>query len=261
MKKSTIYLNKHNYKDIKIVLLIFKSSDKIITRIKANDWIKYSTEIGAYMVRYSERNIGLLKDIFRDIAEVNTYYLERKRINPKAIEINIGNNFGKYSKLKLKRDLHNVRLFPFKIGNISYLQLQYKKNYKINRELELSSVCRWSKDLSTFILPAKKASILRLLKELDKLARIQIHSSLKISDAKIMQQLYEQSYIKNLTYIACPVEYISFMLSRNYSINTIRTYHNLLLRFLNSFKANTINQINNFNTNTINRYFQLLNQS
>jgi len=46
----------------------------------------------------------------------------------------------------------------------------------------------------------------------------------------------------------------------NYSWNTIKTYHYLFLKFINTFHNRTIDQINRFNEDNINRYHEFLKQ-
>ncbi len=258
-RKPIVYLNMHSYGAKELILLFFKSNNQIISRIKSNDWINYSVELGNYYVKYCEKNINLIKDIFEDIAIVNTAYL-KKRINARAVNVDLGNRFSGFKSMEVFEDLLYVLLIPIEIDNKKFILIN-NENEKLNSLLKVKTFCRWSNKHKLFLIDSKKSSIIQLIICCSGLARLSLHSSLKIKDAKIKRMLFEQSYIKNIGYISCPEKYISIMIMRNYSESTIRTYHSMLIKYLNSFKANTIEQINSFNTETINKYCELISQS
>jgi integrase/recombinase XerD len=71
----------------------------------------------------------------------------------------------------------------------------------------------------------------------------------------------EQVYSKDIGFISCPIEYLNFMMLKNYSWNTISTYHNLLIKYLNFHKTLGINKINQFGASEIDHYHRLLLES
>ena len=54
--------------------------------------------------------------------------------------------------------------------------------------------------------------------------------------------------------------YIEKLNGLNYSWNTIKTYHYLFLKFINTFHNRTIDQISRFNEDNINKYHEFLKQ-
>jgi site-specific recombinase XerD len=66
--------------------------------------------------------------------------------------------------------------------------------------------------------------------------------------------LLEQSYLKDSRYKSCPIEFMEFMQLHNYSQSTFVTYHNLVLRYINTFKASSLWQVNCFGVNEIDGY-------
>jgi len=86
---------------------------------------------------------------------------------------------------------------------------------------------------------------------------IKINSELKISDLKLRLMLLEQSYKKDKYFISCPIEFLEYMQLHNYSRSTFDTYHNMILRYLNTFKGHSLSQINNFGVEEIDTYHKI----
>ncbi|WP_224744003.1 tyrosine-type recombinase/integrase [Pontibacter aquaedesilientis] len=77
----------------------------------------------------------------------------------------------------------------------------------------------------------------------------------------ILRRLWEQTYLKDTDYITCPLPYLEKLYLLNYSLNTIRTYHSLLLRFFNGHRDKGLEAINGFGTGEINEYHRQMVQS
>ncbi|QCR22446.1 tyrosine-type recombinase/integrase [Pontibacter sp. SGAir0037] len=93
------------------------------------------------------------------------------------------------------------------------------------------------------------------------MAWLWLSQELQIKDENLMRQLWEQSYSKGQEYISCPLAYIEKLFLLNYSMNTLRTYHSLLLRFLNSHESVGMEKINAFTEEDINAYHRGLVQA
>ena len=85
---------------------------------------------------------------------------------------------------------------------------------------------------------------------------MKINNDLKIHDLNIRLMLLEQSYDKGPTYKSCPLSFLEYMQLHNYSDNTFVTYHNMVLRFLNTFKGHSFEQVNGFGVYEIDTYHQ-----
>jgi site-specific recombinase XerD len=83
---------------------------------------------------------------------------------------------------------------------------------------------------------------------------VKINAELTISDLKIKSMLLEQSYVKDSRFKSCPMEFLEYMQLHNYSQNTLNTYFNLVLRFINTFKSHSIKQVNHFGVEEIDAY-------
>ena len=101
----------------------------------------------------------------------------------------------------------------------------------------------------------------QLLDTLEGVAQVWLAQTLRIRDLPLQARLWEQSYVKAAGYISCPLAFVEKLFLLNYSLNTIRTYHSLLLRFLNGHSEQGIENINAFTAEEINQYHRGMVQS
>ncbi len=106
-------------------------------------------------------------------------------------------------------------------------------------------------------IDANKFQLKKAIKYLLPRNTVKINSELKISDLEIRRMLLEQSYKKERHFKSCPLEFLEYMQLRNYSRSTFDTYHNMVLRFLNTFKGHTLNQIAGFGVKEIDSYHKI----
>jgi site-specific recombinase XerD len=66
--------------------------------------------------------------------------------------------------------------------------------------------------------------------------------------------LWEQLHLEDQHFLPCPLAYLEKMQLLNYSRNTMRTYHALLLRFLNTYATAGLAVINAFTPEQVNQY-------
>ena len=100
-----------------------------------------------------------------------------------------------------------------------------------------------------------------LLDDLDGVAHIWLCQTLKVKEIPLLLRLWEQIYNHSAGFISCPINYVEKLFLLNYSLNTIRTYHSLLIRFLNGYKQEGIEKINAFSEIEINQYHRNMVQS
>ncbi|MGQ1911203.1 tyrosine-type recombinase/integrase [Marinifilum sp. RC60d5] len=250
-----IYLNHVKNSNEDISILYFKSNDAIVSRIAKNSWIVWSVEHKAYKVKNTAQTIGLLKDLFYDIADVSTKYFEASiKNNTKSISIGSATYFK--GVLEPASKLACITLVPYKNEENRWIVVKYNNKARINKILVKNKYAQWNKDLHLFVINPKVKEIALFLNSVTNCLKIRLHNELEIRDYRIMQILFEQAYVKGVYFKSCPIEYLQYMVLKGYSINTITTYYYFLLRFINSFKHDKINRINEFNSEIINTYHQ-----
>ncbi len=269
--KTCIYLNYQKVNEKAVCALYFKKDDQVLERIRQNSWIKWDENKHCYMVRSTPQTVGLLIDLFDDIAEVNTSYYHAQ-LKGKNEEIVIGGATYFTGILQPLEKSGNIMLVPYVNNDERLLVLKYRYSKFIRKLLEQNAYVRWNDELQEYIIRPSVKMLSGFIKSVSTTISIRLHNELKIQDYGIMQLLYEQSYRKEIFFKSVPIEFLKYMHLKGYSINTIDTYYYFVLRFVNCYRQNRLDQIYQFNSEVINNYhkmmlgekaysFQTLNQS
>jgi len=258
-KKPVIFLNRVHIAGKKCLKLFFFPDKMVYSRIKNNSWIQYSIELGAYCVPEKDNTCGIVMELFEDIARVDTNYLDWK---PKVMPTIMGNNIGMdmyYDEPALvkREERKKITLFPFENEGIKLVGFKQYFPKPIFYEVYNSEVISWNKDTGMWQFKAGSSQFKKVLNIIMPHYCIRINQELTISDLYIRRILLEQSFQKDHRYKSCPIEFLKYMQLHNYSQSTFSTYHNMVLRFMNTFKGNNLYQINNFNEEEIDTYYKV----
>ncbi|OQX80134.1 MAG: hypothetical protein B6D61_02390, partial [Bacteroidetes bacterium 4484_249] len=150
-----------------------------------------------------------------------------------------------------------ITLLPFKRDGNKLIGFRYIFPKSEYYEIDRSNMFSRDKKLQTWYFAATKFQLKKAIEYLIPKYTIKINSELKISDLEIRRLLLEQSYKKDIYYKMCPLEFLAYMQLHNYSTSTFDTYHNMVLRFINTFKGQTISKINEFGVKEIDNYHKI----
>lgn len=249
-----LFLNRVTLDGEHCIKLYFYNNEDIKKRISQNEWIRYSMELGAwYAVEYSN-TIALLQDLFEDVAYVNLSKLDWKRLE--ISQKNIG-AMSSWKELYLRKGFEVITLFPYLMEGRSLIGFKHhfdKKHYVDVRE---SGYFAYHRANRLWEITAKEGRLYDVLVFLTDRFTVKLNADLRISDLKIKRLLLEQSYMKGFDYKSCPLEFLTYLQSSNYSDQTLLTYHNLVVRFLNAFKGKSLEDINHFGISEINQYHEI----
>jgi len=252
--KPLIFLNRIEISDKNCIKLFFRDGEQIIQRIKNNEWILFNIKLGIYYAVEQSNTIGILSELFEDIAEVRLEYLNYHP--PKKITVKgqiIGKGFNP-DILKKRQNLNPVTLIPFEINGTDYIGMRYRFSKEDFWKLKNDPIIAWNNKHRAWVFKSSRTNLMHLFKLLTDKYLIKVSASLQISDVEIRQHLMEQVYEKDRFFKPCPKAYLEYMNLHNYSWNTINTYHNLLLRFINTFRTKSLKQVNKFGINEIDEY-------
>lgn len=228
----------------------------IIFKLKTLD---YNSNLRAYCCSYSDQNIKLIKDLFDGIAIVSTHYINaRPKIKANEVQFNKETIFNDVLEKAGKKG--SVLLIPQDSGSQKQLLIKFKYNNEIYKALKSDASCNWNQEMRCFYIPATISGLKKFIKNHQCSLKIALHHRISINDVALQKLLYEQHYKKTNYFKSCPDIYMRKMTLENKSINTIKTYHNYFLRYINTFRNSSIEQINNFGIQTINDYHYHLNQ-
>lgn len=252
-QRPTLYLNRTEKDEKPLIKLYFKYDGNIQRIIENNDWLRYDSQLRAYSCPYSDRNIRLIKDLFDGIANVNTHYLQA-RPKIKATEVHFNKETVFQNVLEKAEKKGSVFLVSHEIGNPKSLLIKFKYNKAIYQELKSDAGCNWHSTMHCFYIPATNIALKTFIMRHESSLKINLHHELNIHDIGLQKLLYEQAFKKTRYFKSCPDSYIRQMVLENKSKNTIKTYHYYFLRYINTFRNSSIEQINNFGIKTINDY-------
>ncbi len=256
--KPIIFLNQYvDGEDVYLKLIIKNVDEPLKIRLKELDYLQLHQKSGCYMMPHTEHYIQMLSDNTDDIALINTTYLNRSKIVTDNVQIN-----GKQNNTLVKdttSDKKPLTIFPLSHEGKLFALLKFHYNTAIYQRLRMLDYIKYSQTYRRFVTHLDESHIRMLIDDLAGMCHLQLDGKIEINNLRLLKLLWEQSYSGN-DYISCPDAYLEKMKLRNYSINTIRTYHGMLLRYLNSFKSN-IEIINTFAEAEINQYHREMVQS
>jgi site-specific recombinase XerD len=252
--KPTIYLNVLEHAGKQFIKLWHKPDYRIGQRMKLAGWIKFSKTYKCFVMQRTPHTIELTYSHFEGIAAVDTRYLNRpKRLRPAAGAVLLADGHATEPLEKVPvRPV--VRLTPLQHADKAVIRISHQYNKGIYESLKHSQIAKWLPAQKCFALPTDSAGLHTLLTELQEVAQVWLCQTLSIRDMALQARLWEQTYVKSLGYIHCPLPYLQKLFLLNYSMNTIRTYHSLLLRFLNAHREQGLEKIHGFTEEEINRY-------
>ena len=252
--KPVIFLNRLNNGDDAYVKLIIKNNDDALkVRLKALEYLELHEQSGCYMMPNTEHYLQLLSDNTDDLSILNTTYLQQSKIV--TVHVKIGKNQSQGNKIPKK----HLTILPLKHEDRQYALLKFHYNPAIYQRLKMLEYVKYSNTYKRFVTHLEDKYIRKLIADLASICQIQLDSKITISDINLMKTLWEQTYAgKN--YISCPDIYLEKMKLRNYSMNTIRTYHSMLMKFFNSYDF-ALEIIDAFTEKEINEYHRDMIQS
>jgi integrase/recombinase XerD len=256
-KKPIIFLNHVMKSKEDISVLYFEPNEQITKRIQDNDWIVWNPVVNAFSVKNGPTVIGLLKDLFEDIAEVNTHYYEAK-LASRTERIDIGNATYFRGVLEPVSKIGRILLVPVIQNGSKILAIKFTYKKEIYQLLGSNIHAKWNKELRCFSLYASRTVLQKFIESVSGTLKICLHNELTISDYQIQSLLFEQAYKKGTGFKSVPVEFLKYMQMKNYSPNTINSYYFYLLRYINTYKFSTQLQINQYPSEKVNEYHTMM---
>lgn len=257
-----IYLNTLEHEGVGYIRLWHKPNPFIVKRLKEAAWIKYSKTYKCFVMHHRPQSMEMTFAHFQGLAKVSTQYLYRpKRLKPsKLVPVLAGGQQGE--PLGKLPDMPVVKLQPMLVEeNRTMISVTFRYSQQVYETLKYSRLATWQREQKCFAIPEGGQHIQQLAEELEGVGWLWLSQELVVRDVLLLRRLWEQTYAKGTGYITCPIDYLEKLFLLNYSMNTIRTYHSLLLQFLNSHKDRGIGQISIFTEEDINQYHRQMVQA
>jgi len=261
MNKPIIYLNRVQWDNQDLIAFYFKSDPAIEKRIKQHEWIVMHPFHKHYCTIYSEKTAELIGEILNDIAVINDKYLS----TTPAIKVNetfIGSDKAFSQNLCIDEKPSKCLILPVKLkNNKPVLSLKLKCGKDDYMVLKEKNYIGHSSEIKTYCINTSQKALKQFFKDFTSRFSISIHTSLKINDLELKRMTMEQAYTKDESYKPCPMAFMEFLQVKNYSPNTLRTYHSYVLRYINSFPHHSLEEIEQFDSSIINAYHKQMTQT
>jgi len=252
--KPIVYLNKAIRANETYCKLVIKNpNEELKERLMNCTYLKWDSGWGNYVMRHTDHNIRMISDYLQDIAIINTRYLNRVAAKHKSARIDSlpTRNYKFTSEGSLT--IHPVEVRGKPMGMISF-----KNNHALYKRLKSLAYIRYSTEYKRFLMPLNAKHLRMILNDLTPIFKIHLDTKVIIADISLLKSFWEQSYLEG-SYISCPDAYLESMKLKNYSLNTMRTYHAFLLRYLNHFNT-TLEIIDSYGEAEVNTYHRLMTQ-
>ncbi len=261
MAQTTIYLNRFVNKGKDYVKLVFKWDGDIVKKLKNTCWIEYSDDLKYFCFENTGLRIAQFYSEFEETVKINDYYLNRKsKIHEQ--DYSIGNDISgsRYQDLRpAKKPTAMIRVF--KEDGREIFMIKHPFNRIIFSTIGKNPFMKWNKETRTWKMIPDVNNLKQLVKQLSPHALIKISQQIRINDIELLRMILEQKYVGQNNIKSCPIGYLHAMRYEKMSLNTIRTYHSYLMKFINHFPDKTIEDINNFSSVEINAYQIWLSQN
>ena len=250
MVKSIIFLNPHQVGDDEYAKLIIKDNCKeLADRLKDLPYLEFDSRTGTYMMPKTEHFVQMLSDNTDDVALLNTSFMTRAKVITDYVRIDQSKIKGSRQDPQAKGQL---TILPLLHEGRKFALLKFHYHPGIYQKLKMLDYIKYSKTYKRFVTHLDEEHIRKLVNDIAGVCQIQLNSKIEINNISLQKLLWEQAYTAT-SYVSCPDAFLERMRLKNYSINTIRTYHQMLLKYLNSFNSN-IEIINSYTEQEINTY-------
>ncbi len=258
---ATLYLNPLEHGGKQFIRIWHRPDRRISRRLRESGAAKYSKTYKCYVTHRTPQAIERLHQAFQGVALVDTRYLNRPRRLRPDLGATVKGESRQAEPLGKLPDLPVVRLQPLLHGGKEVLQVSFAFDREIYPRLKDCGACAWLPEERCFALGTGSGDLHRLLDCLEGAANVWLAGTVKVRDMAVMRRLWEQTYSKDIGYLTCPLDYLEKLQLLNYSMSTIRTYHSLLVRFLNAHREQGLEAVKAFASEEINRYHRAMVQS
>ncbi|GEO03118.1 hypothetical protein AAE02nite_07820 [Adhaeribacter aerolatus] len=209
-------------------------------------------------MHHSPQAIAQIQSHFAGITQINTRYLYHQSRLPAGKTVLTSGQAPVLTALPKPAGKPPLKLVPLQHEGQTYLRLQYPPESNLYPQLKELKQVKWSRTYRCFLTWAQADKLHLLVDELLPLVHLALSQQIQVKDLSLLKKLWEQLYLEDQHFLPCPLVYLEKMQLLNYSRRTMRTYHALLLRFLNTYTAQGLDVINTFTPEQVNQYHMAL---
>jgi len=257
IKPDQILLRYVELDDEHLVTIMFDYKNrKLMQHIENTRWISYNHIIKRFYFKYDKYLINAFRDTFDPYGKIEMLESSQTPVRSANIKININHsrNTAKYHSLPI------LNVISICIEQKKWIGLHTNFNRTLYNKLRECRKARFHEKSRLFLVEPKTDDIINVLEPLKGYCELYVASSVKIKEARLLLMIFEHKYLKG-QYRSCPVDFIEKMLMANYSMNTIKTYHHFLFKYINDGNFSDWNDIISTDEALINRYHEIMSQT
>ena len=257
-----LYLNRLEHKGKVFIKFYYKAHTGLTKKLEQTSGVRFSSQYNCFVTHYNLEQLQAIRQTFYRQAILDTRYLHRRTTQSPTDNTFITQPAaaGTFASAKENKDKPLVKLVPFSHENKMYLKLQYQPDSGLYQHLKDVAKVKWSATYGCFVSSLNGNQLHGLVDLLLPVAQITLSSQIIIKDVALLKKLWEQQYWGIPSFLPCPLAYLEKMHLLNYSPRTMRTYHSLLLRFLNFYPQEGLAGIAAFTPEQVNRFHEGMQQ-
>jgi integrase/recombinase XerD len=253
-----LYLNLLEYQGQPFIKFYYKHNPLLSQKLKQLEGVKYSQQFKCFLTPYNEAKLLLLQQELGSEFILDTRYLHYQRTHAPAEKTVLTTQQPEALTALPKPFKPLLKLLPIQHQGKTYLKLQYPPESNLYDSLKTLKQVKWSRTYQCFLTWANADNMHSLVDQLLPLVHLHLSQQIQIRDLGLLKKLWEQLYLGQPDFLPCPLAYLEKMQLFHYSPRTMRTYHALLLRFLNTYAAQGLEAIALFTPEQVNQYHQAL---
>ena len=261
-EKPVIYPKRFVHGQHHLIRFSYKRNRTFNTLFESMAWVKYSFNYGCFYLVDNEVNLEKTIQLLEKEARIDFKYFKKVYIPVQAVPATIvlGENeiAGKQAQGERKPF---VKLIAINIDGADYICAQHDYNRKLYAFILQSKIAKWHADKHLWMISRNEEGVKHFVRYLLPKVHVSVHRSITIRDTELLHLLIEQSQMFKPGFISCPLAYIEKLRLMSYSMNTLRTYHWLFLKFLNEHRQFSLEEVNAFTSKEINEYHTLMQAS
>jgi integrase/recombinase XerD len=189
--------------------------------------------------------------VFRGVAVINgKQFFNRPAPAPPPVPANLEAAPSAAATSKPPVELPPVTFFP---ADGQLVLLKHRYDTQLFRKLGALPYLKYSREEGGWLADTEKTTLRQILIDVKQLTLVRLDARLEICRVADIQEAWRGNE-REEGQVLCPQKYLEILFARNYSRNTIRTYHSLLVRFMQELGLKDEGDMAGITADQINRY-------
>ncbi|EMR02762.1 tyrosine-type recombinase/integrase [Cesiribacter andamanensis] len=147
-------------------------------------------------------------------------------------------------------DLPPVTIYPDKAALVL---IKHRYDSVLYRKLSTLPYLHYSREKGGWLVDTARTALKQVLMEIKQFTHVRLDARLELCRVADIQEAWRGNE-RDEGHVRCPQKYLEILFARNYSRNTIKSYHSLLVRFMKELGLKDEQALATITADQINRY-------